>query len=49
MARKSRVSYEKIALVMPHEFLQKSHENFKFLLLGSKVFAKLYLYVAYVY
>ena len=40
MARKSRVSYEKTALVTPHEFLQKSHENLKFLLLGSKGFCK---------
>ena len=40
MARKSRVSYEKTALVTPHEFLQKSHENSKFLLLGSKGFCK---------
>ena len=26
----------KTALVTPHKFLQKSHENLKFLLLGSK-------------
>ena len=45
----TRVSYEKIALVTPHEFLQKSHKNLKFLLLGSNLFAKLYLCVAYVH
>ena len=29
MARKSRVSYEKTALVTPHEFLQKKSRKFE--------------------